>query len=74
MPMKYKIDVLAELKAKGYSSYKLRHEKLLGERVIQQLREKNPVSWEVLTRICQLLDCQPGDILEYVEDQPSADA
>lgn len=74
MPMKYKIDVLAELKAKGYSSYKLRHEKLLGERVIQQLREKNPVSWEVLTRLCQLLDCQPGDILEYVEDQPSADA
>jgi len=68
MPMQYKIDVLAALKEKGYTSYRLRKEKLLGERVIQQLRDKSPVSWEVLTRLCQLLDCQPGDLLEYRED------
>lgn len=68
MPMQYKIDVLAALKEKGYTSYRLRKEKLLGERVIQQLRDKSPVSWEVLTRLCQLLDCQPGNLLEYRED------
>ena len=65
MPIKYKIDVLDALKQKGYSTYRLRKEKLLGERVIQQLREQSPVSWEVLTRVCELLQCQPGDILEY---------
>ena len=69
MPITYKIDVLAALKQKGYSTYRLRHEKILGERVIQQLREQTPVSWEVLTRLCQLLDCQPGDILQYGEEQ-----
>lgn len=68
MPMQYKIDVLTALKEKGYTSYRLRKEKLLGERVIQQLRDKSPVSWEVLTRLCQLLGCQPGDLLEYRED------
>lgn len=69
MPITYKIDVLQALKDKGYTSYKLRQEKLLGERVIQQLRDKSPVSWEVLTRLCKLLECQPGDILIYNPDE-----
>ena len=68
MPLRYKVDILESLKARGYSSYRLRKEKLLGERVIQQLRDKYPVSWEVITRLCELLDCQPGDILEYDRD------
>lgn len=68
MPITYKIDVLAALKQRGYSTYRLRREKILGERVIQQLREQSPVSWEVLTRVCELLQCQPGDILQYGED------
>lgn len=65
MPITYKIDVLAALKARGYTTYRIRRDKIFGERVVQQLREKSPVSWEVLTRLCQLLECQPGDILQY---------
>lgn len=68
MPIKYKMDVLAALKEAGYSTYKLRKEKLLGESVLQQIREGVPVSWANLARLCALLDCQPGDLLEYVED------
>ncbi len=68
MPIQYKIDVLEALKEKGYSSYRLRKEKILGERVIQQLRNHEPVSWDVLTRLCHLLECQPGDLLEYNEN------
>ncbi len=67
MPITYKIDVLAALKEKGYTTYRIRQEKIFGQRVLQQLREKTPVSWEVLTRLCQLLECQPGDILQYGE-------
>ena len=68
MPVKYRIDVLAALKDAGYSTYKLRKEKLLGESVLQQICEGVPVSWANLGRICELLNCQPGDILEYVEE------
>ena len=71
MPVKYKIDVLAALKDAGYSTYKLRKEKLLGESVLQQIRENVPVSWANLGRICELLNCQPGDILEYEEENGS---
>lgn len=65
--LRYKIDVLEELKNKGYSSYKLRKEKLRGEAQIQKIRDNELVSKETLNTICKLLNCQPGDILEYVE-------
>ena len=67
MPIRYKIDVLASLKEKGYSTYKIRKEKLFAESTIQSFRESKPVSWENIATICGLLDCQPGDIMEYVE-------
>ena len=66
--LRYKIDILEELKAKGYSSYKLRKEKIMGEAQIQKIRENELVSKESLNTICKLLNCQPGDILEYIEE------
>ena len=69
MPIQYKVDILAQLKAAGYSSYKLRKEKLLGEATIQRIRKKEPVSWENISTICSLLNCQPGDLMEYVPDE-----
>lgn len=65
MPVKYKIDVLSELKNIGFSTYKLRKEKILSESTIQQLRNNELVSWTNIARLCELLNCQPGDILEY---------
>lgn len=63
MGIVYKIDVLKELKEKGFSTYKLRKGKLLGEATIQKLREGHPVSWENISIICNLLSCDVGDIL-----------
>ena len=68
MPIEYKIDILSELKAAGYSTYRLRKEKLLGEDTMQKIRRSELVSWENIATICRLLQCQPGDIIEYVED------
>ena len=67
MPLQYKIDVVAALKDKGYTSYKIRQEKLLSESTIQKLRSGKGVSWENIETICRLLDCQPGDLLKYTE-------
>lgn len=64
MPIIYKKDILSALKDKGYNTNRLRKEKLLGESTIQQLRENKLVSWANVDRICGLLDCQVGDILE----------
>ena len=65
MPLRYKVDVLAELKKAGYSRYRLRKEKIFGERTIQQLKAGAPVSWEVIGRVCSLLGRDVGDILTF---------
>ena len=67
MPIRYKGEVLAMLKEKGYNTTKLRKEKLLAEGVIQSLREGKYISMDNLSRICHLLECQPADLIEYVE-------
>lgn len=68
MPIRYKIDVMQALKDAGYSSTRLRNEKLLGESYMTQLRRGELVSWSAMNTICRLLECQPGDILEYVRE------
>ena len=68
MPVKYKIDILPALKEAGYNTTRLRKEKLLAESTIQQLRKGDLVSWANISRICSMLNCQPGDILWYVPD------
>lgn len=71
MPLVYKIDVLQALKDKGYNTNRLRKEKILAESTIQKLRENKPISWANIAQICKLLNCQPGDLMEYVEEGES---
>ena len=68
MAIRYKIDILAALKERGYSSTRIREEKLIGQSYLQQLRHGELVSWKALDTICMLLECQPGDLIEFVKD------
>ena len=68
MALQYKINVLDTLKEKGYTTYTLRKEKLLGESTIQKLRGALPVSWENLETLCKLLECNIGDIIEFINE------
>ena len=68
MALQYKIDILAALKEKGITTYKIRQEKILSESTVQKLRASKGVSWENLETLCRLLDCQPGDLMEYIKD------
>ena len=65
MAFRYKVNIMDKLKEKGYSSTRLRREKLLGESYMSQLRRGDMISWAALDVVCSLLDCQPGDILEF---------
>ena len=69
MAIRYKVDIMAELKKKGYSSTTLRKEKLIGQSYLQQIRHKELVSWKTIDTICSLLDCQVGDLVEYVKGE-----
>ena len=67
MPMRYKIDVLNALKEKGYNTNKIRTEGLLSQSTLQKFRNQQGVSWENLETLCRLLECQPGDLIEFVD-------
>ena len=68
MPMKYdRLFVL--MKEKGLTTYRIRKERIISEGTLQKLREGQAVSTESLAALCKALNCQPGDIMEYVEDE-----
>ena len=71
MPVKYKLNILQALKNAGYNTNRIRKEKLIGQATLQQLRHGELVSWSTIETICKLLQCQPGDILEYVDNEKS---
>lgn len=68
MAIKYKVNVMEALKEAGYSSTRLRTEKLIGESYMTQLRRGELVSWKTMDTICSLLNCQPGDLLIYTKE------
>ena len=61
----YKVNIMDKLKEKGYSSTRLRKEKLLGESYMSQLRRGELVSWAAMDTICTLLDCQLEDLIQH---------
>lgn len=65
MGLYYKIDVLAGLKEAGYSTNRLRVEKVLSESVINSLRKKKGVGFDTIEKLCCILKCQPGDIIGF---------
>lgn len=65
MALQFKVNILEALKEKGYTTYKLRKDNILSQSTLQKLREGKGLAWENIERLCALLDCQPGDLLEY---------
>ena len=62
---RYKVDIISRLKEAGYSTYRLQKEKLLATTTLVKLRNGNTtITLESLNAICDMLECQPGDLLE----------
>lgn len=68
MPLQFKIDVLTALKEKGITTYMIRKEKIMSESTVQKLRSGKGLAWDNIETLCRLLECQPGDLMEYVPD------
>lgn len=69
----YKIDIMEALKEKGYTSYRLRQDKIFGEATMTKFRRKEYINFDNLNLLCELLECQPGDIIEHVKGNQQKD-
>ena len=63
--MIFYVGILEKLAAAGWSSYRLRREKALPESTLTRIRNGTPVSTDTIDRLCEMLECQPGDILRW---------
>jgi len=64
--IQYKMNVLQALKDAGYTTYRLQKEKLLSASTVQKIRTGDTtLTIENLNAICDMLECQPGDLLEW---------
>lgn len=74
MPMKYDkfFDLLKE---RGRTMYNLRKDKVVGTATIEKMRKaEGHIDTRSIERLCEYLDCQPGDIMEYVPAQGEEEA
>ena len=69
MSIRYKFDILTALKNAGYNTNRIRKQKLIGEASLTNLRKGEYVSLATIDVICKILHCQPGDILEWVDEK-----
>jgi Predicted transcriptional regulator len=69
MPFRY--DKLIQLlKEKGYTTYKIRKENIMSQSAWQKIRTgTGDIDTRTLERLCRVLECDIGDIMEYVPDE-----
>ena len=49
------------------SYYKLANQGI-DAKTLQRLRHDRPVTTETVGRLCAIMNCQPGDLMEYIRD------
>lgn len=70
MPIKYD-KLLTLLAEKGYTSYRIRKENIIGQGTLTAIKNgTGGLDHRSIAKLCHILKCQPGDLMEYVEDQP----
>ena len=68
MPIVY--DKLVKLfNEKGVNSYTIKRDKIIGQASYKKIKEGGDIDTRTISKLCKYLNCQPGDILEYVPDQ-----
>lgn len=68
--IRYKINVADALERKGFNTYKAKTTKLLSQDTLKKIKnEDTNISLESINRICMILDMQPKDLIEYVENE-----
>lgn len=56
---------------KGITSYTItKKDKIIGQATWKKIHENGHIDTRTIEALCKYLDCQPGDILEYIPDSP----
>ena len=56
------------MKQKGLTTYKIRQDNIISQSALTAIKQGKSVTTDTISKLCKALNCQPGDILEYVPD------
>ena len=59
------VDIMQLLSDHGYSSYRLRKEKILSEGTLTRLRNGESITTATIDIICTICKCQPADLISW---------
>ena len=57
------------LKRKGISKQDFQKAIGCGSNTMQAMRDNNYVNLKTIDKICEFLECQPGDVIEYLSQK-----
>lgn len=73
MAIKYQ-KLFTLLEEKGFNKNSLRKNKVIGVETLEKMKKGvGHIDDRSINNLCAFLDCQPGDLLEYIKDEPSDD-
>lgn len=67
--IKWKVEPLEELRAAGWTWYKIRRAKVFGESAGTKFRRGGLPSWEELNKFLNLTGLTIGEALEHISDE-----
>ena len=71
MPINYN-KLLDMFEKKGITSYTItKKQKIIGQSTWKKIHENGHIDTRTIEALCKYLNCQPGDIMEYVPDDES---
>ena len=56
------------MKQAGITSYTVKKDKIIGQATYKKILEGGDIDTRTIAKLCELLNCQPGDILEYEKE------
>ena len=59
------------MREKGVSQYALIHTHGISPAQITRLKRNESVSTHTIEMFCRILNCQPGDLMTYIQDEES---
>ena len=60
------------MQTKGVTFYKLRKDGVIGNATFEKMRKGiGHIDTRSIDSLCRYLSCQPGDIMEYVAEEPA---
>lgn len=68
MPIIYN-KLIQLMKDSKITSYTIKKDKVIGQATYKKILEGGDIDTRTISKMCELLNCQPGDILEYVPEK-----